>query len=96
MNIGVRVTYKHKVFETQTDGFETTRSVTPDVLREDRPHQIQETVYACVGLDSQDVAYIIQRHADKSGAIEWKVSKEFQTQHPVGLKKMDDTFKELK
>ena len=50
MNIGVRVAYKHRVFAQQTDSVETTRSVTPTVLREDRPHEVVETVYACVHL----------------------------------------------
>lgn len=90
MNIGVRVAYKHRVFAQQTDSVETTRSVTPTVLREDRPHEVVETVYACVGRSSEDVTLIIKRHADKSGAIEWTVSKEFQTQHPVGVRKMDE------
>ena len=90
MNIGVRAAFKHRVFETQTDGYETTRSVTPTVLRENRPHEIIETVYAVVGKTTEDVTLIIKRHADKSGAIEWTVSKEFQTQHPIGVRKMNE------
>tara|TARA_R100000951_G_C2629459_1_gene177171 strand:- start:884 stop:1120 length:237 start_codon:yes stop_codon:yes gene_type:complete len=77
MNVGVRVAFKHRVFPQRTPGVKTT----PEIV---------ETVYAVVGKNTDELTAIIKRHGDKYGAIEWTVSQEFQTQHPIGVRKMHE------
>ncbi len=90
MNIGVKVTYTFKAFEHYTEGFQTTRSTTPKVDRDTRDTGTTQRCFAAVGRDAQDVRNIIKGYGDKVGAIEWSFSPEFETNHPIGMRSMNE------
>lgn len=86
MNVGARVVYTIKQFEEYGEGFETTRNVTPKVDRDDRDTGTILIERAIVGRDATDLKNIITNNAGKIGALEWSVSKPFDTQHPIGIR----------